>query len=153
MRSRLMTLGVLALALAGGGCRAIALDGLSDAGAGQAQNHTALAMRYADVPSDSMTFTTIGASPIDPNSLVLFFVNPGQQCAHPGIGSNCPQGGTGCAAVPSQQFVLTIPPELDKPGLIDLYDSRIGYEGDYATPNGGEPAEVVEVRRRERSTS
>jgi hypothetical protein len=138
-----MTLGVVALA--GSGCRAIVLDGLSDAGAAQDQNHTALAMRYADVPSNSLPYSFLpnngppnDGPPTDPNSLVLFFVNPGQQCAHPGIGSNCSQGGMGvCAAGPSQQFVLLIPPELDKPGLINLDDSRIGYEVDVATPGWG----------------
>jgi len=58
-----------------------------------------------------------------------------------------------CAAGPSQQFVLLIPPELDKPGLINLDDSRIGYEVDVATPGWGVGAAVVGVTRRARSTS
>jgi hypothetical protein len=164
-----MTLGVLAIA--GSGCSAVVLDGLRDAGAGgelgeetgttdqltpqpvveagpnPTEVHTALAMRYADVPANTLgqILGPPDGSVTDPNALVLFFVNPGQQCSHPGIASTCPgqaPSATGMATyatVPSQQYILVIPPALDQPGLIDIPANDILSLTSVATPscNGG----------------
>ncbi|KYF52719.1 hypothetical protein BE08_13140 [Sorangium cellulosum] len=57
-----------------------------------------------------------------PDSLVLFFSDSPQECSHP---LNKPP--TPCTADTRQywQVILVVPPELNRPGLIDLRDRRI----------------------------
>ncbi|XXT25243.1 hypothetical protein WME94_27295 [Sorangium sp. So ce429] len=59
-----------------------------------------------------------------PDALVLFFSSEVQQCADPVIDM---QIGVTCDIAPAWQFILMIPPELNKPGLIELSDIRIGF--------------------------
>jgi len=72
---------------------------------------------------DDVDDTDDGASSVHaiaqetPDGLVLYFSNAVEQCAQPvidlKIGVNCDKAGI-------WQFILTIPPELIKPGLINL---------------------------------
>ncbi|WP_437284555.1 hypothetical protein [Sorangium sp. So ce406] len=69
-----------------------------------------------------------------PDSLVLFFSESVQECSRPLIHwpTPCVRG-----AHPFWQVILLIPPELNRPGLIDLRDHRIRIYHGVVTPDCG----------------
>ncbi|MDC3961730.1 hypothetical protein [Polyangium jinanense] len=58
----------------------------------------------------------------DPDALVLFFSDSLQECSQPVIESGTP---VPACIDPFWQLFLVIPPELNRPGVIDLQDRRI----------------------------
>ncbi|WP_437293393.1 hypothetical protein [Sorangium sp. So ce426] len=93
-----------------------------------------------DVDDDDVDDVDDGASGIHaiaqetPEGLVLYFSNAVEQCAQPVIdlkvGVNCDKAGI-------WQFILTIPPELNKPGLIDLHAMQIFFSKSVIFSNCG----------------
>ena len=80
-----------------------------------------LAMRGGDVNwQENFALSPMGGKPwSDPDSLVLFFSLDAQECSNPVLAGHC------STDAPFWQLVLGIPPELARPGLIDLSDQRI----------------------------
>lgn len=130
----LATLGLSALALvltacepvvfdlvvegSGGGSAASATSVTSSASGGEGSPQ-ALAFRGAEAPVGGDL--PAGSAPIgDPESLVLYFGNTSFTCEAPLMSS-------ACDGTMKWQFVLSIPPELDREGLIYLDDPRIGF--------------------------
>jgi hypothetical protein len=115
--------------LASSGCKPIVFNSIQEgqgSGPGSSQSGpsgggvvggiSALAIRGADAP---VSFD----STMDPETLVLFFASTPLQCAEPALTFPDP-----CAGAPaSWQFILSIPPELNRPGVVDLADPRIGF--------------------------
>lgn len=138
MKTPSLSLGALALVLSA--CDPVVLDlAPSDTGSADASTVSAtstgsgpgpgegapvaLAMRGADAPS--------GALPVgDPESLVLYFSNQPLTCEAPVMVS-------GCDGSSRWQFILSIPPELDRVGLIGLDDPRIGFVETITLPSCG----------------
>ena len=118
-----------AILLASSGCKPIVFYSIQEdqgsgpgpsqsgpSGGGVGGGISALAMRGADAP---VSFD----STMDPETLVLFFASTPLQCAEPALTFPDP-----CAGAPaSWQFILSIPPELNRPGVVDLADPRIGF--------------------------
>ncbi|WP_438004457.1 hypothetical protein WME89_37575 [Sorangium sp. So ce321] len=114
----------------------------------------ALAMRAGDWPlppvASPASFTeftsylfhpkpSLGHPPPHPDSLVLVFSESVQECSQPVL-----RPSTELPADPDAdthdfwQVILVIPPELNRPGLIDLRDDRIGtYLGFWNSPYAG----------------
>ena len=122
------------LAMMSGGCAPTVLDpvhgegGSSSAGTttasgpGSSTALDALAMRAGDLPSGSGPWPQTP----DPDALVLFFASEAQSCSDPFI--NMPLNMVPSSSCdPYWQTALLIPPELDRAGLIDLRDPRIGW--------------------------
>jgi hypothetical protein len=118
-----------AILLASSGCKPIVFYSIQeDQGPGPSQSGpsgggviggvSALAIRGADAP---VSFV----STMDPETLVLFFASTPLQCAEPVI--TFPDVGGPCPGGPGWQLILTIPPELNRPGVVDLDDPRIGF--------------------------
>jgi hypothetical protein len=82
-----------------------------------------LAIRGGDaVWNDKGSYASSGEPWKDPDSLVLFFSSDIQECSDPVLAHRC------VGSSPFWQTVVAIPPELARPGLIDLRDHRIiGY--------------------------
>jgi hypothetical protein len=130
MKSWILTVG--ALAMVGGACNAVTLEPLEGApsaedpvapGAPSAVQgaHPVLAMRAGDVNWEEMKIpSTLLVRPwSDPDTLVLFFSSDAQECSTPVLAARCNDEGR------FWQFVIGIPPELARPGLIDLAQPRI----------------------------
>ncbi|WP_437850566.1 hypothetical protein [Sorangium sp. So ce363] len=98
-------------------------DDVDDVDDGASAVHV-IALRGSDVVPGSLPFTGSPPPWETPDALVLYFSNAVEQCAQPVIdlkvGVNCDKAGT-------WQFILTIPPELNKPGLIDLSAMHIPF--------------------------
>ncbi len=118
-----------ALAMTNIGCTNIVLDpvdpGTTDAGA----TPTALAIRAGEWVPPAPDFSPLWLNPLhgplDPDALILFFDNRAlETCAAPV--DPAPTSMPPCdPPVVFDQILLAIPPELDRPGLIDLSDLRI----------------------------
>lgn len=103
-----------AIAMVGGGCAPIVLEPLGDAGANASPAApNALAMRGQDVSPSFIQSS--------PDALVLAFSSAPQQCGDSRVSATCDK-----ATI--WQLILSIPPELDRPGMIDLQDRRIGFD-------------------------
>ncbi|XYH98719.1 hypothetical protein ACMHYB_02850 [Sorangium sp. So ce1128] len=76
---------------------------------------SAVAMRAGDLPPD-FEFRLWE----DPDTLILVFNSDVQECPPTVIEATCDNA-------PIWQLMLTLPPELDAPGLIDLSDDRIRF--------------------------
>ncbi|WP_437781034.1 hypothetical protein [Sorangium sp. So ce1097] len=127
MKRMILALGVIAIASTG--CDEIVFEPVvdwtspSDPGAPPSPSEpeedvepptpSAIAMRAGDLPSD-FDFHMWD----DPDSLILVFNSDVQECPPTLIEATCDNA-------PIWQLILTLPPELDTPGLIDLSDSRI----------------------------
>lgn len=130
MKNWILALG--ALSLMGSACNPIVLDPLTDAPRedtpvvpqmnGGHGAHPVLAMRGGDVnwQENYISSPKVGPPWSDPDSLVLFFGSEAQECSNPVLAENCSSDHQ-----TFWQLVLGIPPELARPGLIDLTDQRI----------------------------
>jgi len=120
-----------AILLASSGCKPIVFNSIQEeqgsgfgpspsgpSGGGVGGGISALAIRGADAP---VSFS----STMDPESLVLFFASTPLQCAEPAI--TFPDIGGPCPGAPVWQLILSIPPELNRPGVVDLADPRINF--------------------------
>ncbi|WP_437765976.1 hypothetical protein WMF27_27005 [Sorangium sp. So ce281] len=108
-------------------------DDVDDADDGASGVHV-IALRGSDVVPGSIPFTSSPAAWETPDALVLYFSNAVDQCAQPVIALDldvdCDKAGT-------WQFILTIPPELNKPGLIDLSAMHIPFSKTVILPGCG----------------
>ncbi|WP_437494077.1 hypothetical protein WME75_21770 [Sorangium sp. So ce1014] len=131
-----------------GGCTQIVL-GPVEAGPGEEAlveeppSPNAIAVRFGDLLSDPfnrevlMNGLQLQYLP-HPDSLALFFSDSVQQCSVPLIG----RGPDGLLSPPAPyafwQIAMFIPPELNRPGLIDLRDQRVTtYLAVWAPSRGG----------------
>ncbi|XYH95887.1 hypothetical protein ACMHYB_50195 [Sorangium sp. So ce1128] len=130
-----MTALAAAVMLVNGGCAPIVLSPVGEEPEEEPGEEpparSAIAVRFGDLLADpfnrevlmnGMQFQYLP----HPDSLALFFSDPGQECSsQPLIG----RGPTGLDSTPATyafwQIALFIPPELNRPGLIDLRDHRI----------------------------
>jgi hypothetical protein len=123
-------LGTIAVLVTGVGCAPGVIDhAQQDPGQGDAPaGVTTIALLARDLPpgkrvqglavpwpsvSDPAPFT------VDPEALVLMFSNRPEPCADPQIGSD--------GANAAWQAMLVVPPDLARPGRLDLSDPRIWY--------------------------
>ena len=129
-------LALAALTVVGSGCSPIVLEPLESHESltpiddeGAAASSSLLAIRAGDAVwtykgSDFLDGKpwTFGKPWSDPDSLVLFFSSDIQECSDPLLAPRC------TSPAPFWQTVVVIPPELARPGLLELRDPRvIGY--------------------------
>ncbi|WP_437708522.1 hypothetical protein WMF45_30400 [Sorangium sp. So ce448] len=120
MKRWMMVLG--AMAVMNSGCEEIVFNPIQNGGWGSSPAPM-VPDDGEEVDDEEVDVTDDGASGVHaiaqetPDGLVLYFSNAVEQCAQPvidlEIGVNCDKAGI-------WQFILTIPPELNKPGLINL---------------------------------
>ncbi|AUX45042.1 uncharacterized protein SOCE26_065230 [Sorangium cellulosum] len=135
-----------AVMIVNGGCAPIVLglgEEPEEEPGGEPPSRNAIAVRFGDTSSDPSSAEVVlnglqFQRPPHPDSLALFFSDSEQECSRPLIG----QARNGLAfnsTSPSfWQIALFIPPELNRPGLIDLRDYRItSYTAVWATSLGG----------------
>jgi hypothetical protein len=130
MKNWILALGALSVV---SGCSPIVLEPLKGTqsaetpvvpGPTPTDGHTILAIRGGDVLWNEKDDFGLAHDVFwsDPDSLVLFFSSDFQQCNDPVLARRC------LGAAPFWQAIVAIPPELARPGLIDLQDPRIrGY--------------------------
>ncbi|WP_437522061.1 hypothetical protein WME79_30545 [Sorangium sp. So ce726] len=116
-----------AMAVMNSGCNEIVFNPIQ-LGGSESNPDAVVADDGDEVDDDEVDAVDDGASGLHavaqetPDALVLYFSNAVEQCAQPvidlKIGVNCDRAGI-------WQFILHIPPELNKPGLIDLYTMQI----------------------------
>lgn len=142
------------LVLASGGCGRLVFEPVGsgpeseppEEAAPSARN--AVAMRYGDwqalpLPGDGLGYPHppgfVEPSPAD--SLVLFFSDRPQPCTQP---MRTIEDGNDADPLPFWQLMLVIPPELHRPGLIDLRDSRINVSAQQDLHSCVEPTWLTE---------
>ncbi|XXT17031.1 hypothetical protein WME94_43065 [Sorangium sp. So ce429] len=135
-----------AVMIVNGGCAPIVLRPVGEEPeeepGSEPPSRSAIAVRFGDLLSDPfnrlvlMNGMQFRGLP-HPDSLALFFGDSEQECSRPLIG----QGPDGMASTPATyafwQIALFIPPELNRPGLIDLRDQRITSYGAVSDPSRG----------------
>jgi hypothetical protein len=130
-RSLLAVAAAAAILVVGSGCDPVVFNSIEQdwsggagsppsaaVGGGATGERSALAMRGSDVPAGSVFMVEP-----DPESLVLIMASAPQECAD---ALNPPA----CEDAPAWELILSIPPELNRPGAIDLEDPRIGFHNE-----------------------
>ncbi|WP_437531251.1 hypothetical protein WME79_01785 [Sorangium sp. So ce726] len=140
---RWMTALAAAVVIVNGGCVQRVLTPAEEEPEEGPPSRSAIAVRFGDLLSDpfnrevlmnGMQFQHLP----HPDSLALFFSDSVQECSQPLIG----QGPDGLVLPPAPyafwQIAFFIPPELNRPGLIDLRDLRVtSYGIVWDTSRGG----------------
>ncbi|WP_437321784.1 hypothetical protein [Sorangium sp. So ce385] len=130
-----MTALAAAVVIVNAGCAPIVLgpveeEPLEEEPVEKPPSRSAVAVRYGDLLSDPYNLQVLGNGmqwrrPPHPDSLALFISDAAQECSLPLIGRTPDGLADPPAPYAFWQIAFFIPPELNRPGLIDLRDSRI----------------------------
>ncbi|WP_437548993.1 hypothetical protein WME97_01820 [Sorangium sp. So ce367] len=127
---RWMTALAAAVTIVNGGCVPMVLTSAEEEPEEGPPSRSAIAVRFGDLLSDPFNREVLMngmqlTHPLHPDTLALFFSDSVQGCGLPLIGRGPSPLDSISATDAFWQIALFIPPELNRPGLIDLRDLRI----------------------------